>query len=1489
MEPMSEIDDPGAISGDESNDENEKPTAHLQASIRHQTHKIQFQALLENHANHEYTDDTPAVARQDRPDADLSLKDLVARKDGGSGILDPREYQMELFERAKAQNTIAVLDTGTGKTLIAVLLLKHIIQEELVNRANGLPPRISFFLVDSVALVFQQSTVLRNNIDQNVAYLFGAMGTDFWDQPIWDEQLKENMVIVCTADILCHSLHNAFIKMNQINLLVFDEAHHTKKEHAYARIVREFYITADPSKRPKIFGMTASPIDGKGDILTAATRLETLLDSQIATTSKMTLLRQIVKKPKEVLWPYETPQPSHATELLKIMVKQLGDVQILERVFRWALDATSELGPWCADQVWTHVLAEDVLPQLEGRLSKESDLGAQAPENAERDIQRVKETSEFVNLYPFQDPLSPNQLSPKVQLLFNKLADQFAESAHTKCIVFTTQRSTARTLMQLCQKLEIPNIRPGILVGVRKGDILAMRATFRNQFMALLKFRQGELNCLFATSVAEEGLDIPDCNLVVRFDLYNTLIQYVQSRGRARHADSTYAIMMERENEDHRLQLQEAHRAELLMKNFCETLPEDRLLHGYDHDLKSVIQDEMQRTYTIPSTMAKLTYRHAVHILDRYATSLQWENDISAQVSYYVRSVDNKFACEVILPEKSPIRGLVGEPASRKSTAKQAAAFDACLLLRRNNLLDDHFRSIYHRRLPAMRNARLAITSKKTNQYDRICKPSIWAEQIGSVESLLYATVITFDPSEPLARSHGEIILLTRKRLPVFPTFPVYLDNDIETVIRTTCVKSAFSVTLPELECLTAFTLSVFHDLFHKTYEREIEKLPYWIAPVKGNVRAKDISSLPGVIDWDAIKDVQEHQEWHWSADMSPESLLDRFFYDYWDGRCRYFPVAVDHDLRPADPPPSNVPRRSNMKDILNYSSSLSKASRAKFLEGCDWSQPVLQAEKVGLRRNFLDKRTEAEKKETRCCICPQPLMLSAIPLPIVASCFAFPAIISRLESYLVVLEGCQKLGLEISLELALEAFTKDSDSNEEHRDQQIHVERGMGKNYERLELLGDSFLKMATSISLFCQNPEDDEYDYHVNRMCLICNQNLFETATKLQVFKYIRSQSFSRNTWYPPGLQLLRGRSYEKSFKSESHHALANKTIADVCEALIGAAMLSGGGKHRFDEAVKAVGIFVCDETYKSTSWEDYRGLYTPPAYQTKPADGFEVNIASQIFDKVGYKFKYPRLLRSAFTHPSYPQAWAKVPCYQRLEFLGDALLELVCIENLFCRFSNKDEQWLTEHKMAMVSNKFLGTLAVRLGFHRHLQHFSNPIQSQITHFAEEAETAESESEGAVDYWLGIKDPPKCLPDMVEAYLGSIFVDSGFDYTVIETFFQAHIMPYFRDMGIYDTYANNHPTTHLVYQLDKNYRCIDYSIKAGELPTVDREPARMLGAVIVHGESLGTHVASSGGTARTRACAKALEALKGVTVEQFRTRYHCDCRSEEQAKQVQ
>ena len=70
------------------------------------------------------------------------------------------------------------------------------------------------------------------------------------------------------------------------------------------------------------------------------------------------------------------------------------------------------------------------------------------------------------------------------------------------------------------------------------------------------------------------------------------------------------------------------------------------------------------------------------------------------------------------------------------------------------------------------------------------------------------------------------------------------------------------------------------------------------------------------------------------------------------------------------------------------------------------------------------------------------------------------------------------------------------------------------------------------------------------------------------------------------------------------------------------------------------------------------------------------------------------------------------------------------------------------LTSLEIAIVSNKFLGALAVKLGFHRHLQHFSSPIQASITHYAEIIQMAEAKNDGAMDYWIGTKDPPKVWP---------------------------------------------------------------------------------------------------------------------------------------------
>lgn len=74
-----------------------------------------------------------------------------------------------------------------------------------------------------------------------------------------------------------------------------------------------------------------------------------------------------------------------------------------------------------------------------------------------------------------------------------------------------------------------------------------------------------------------------------------------------------------------------------------------------------------------------------------------------------------------------------------------------------------------------------------------------------------------------------------------------------------------------------------------------------------------------------------------------------------------------------------------------------------------------------------------------------------------------------------------------------------------------------------------------------------------------------------------------------------------------------------------------------------------------------------------------------------------------------------------------------------------------------------------------------------------------------------------------MVEAYLGACFVDSGFNFEVVETFYQRHVQPYFHDMAIYDTFANKHPTVRLPF-INPN---IQGSIKLIRSPDISAQQA--------------------------------------------------------------
>ncbi|KAF2459185.1 ribonuclease III domain-containing protein [Lineolata rhizophorae] len=801
--------------------------------------------------------------------------------------------------------------------------------------------------------------------------------------------------------------------------------------------------------------------------------------------------------------------------------------------------------------------------------------------------------------------------------------------------------------------------------------------------------------------------------------------------------------------------------------------------------------------------------------------------------------------------------------------------------------LDKHFVPVYQKELPAMRNALLALNSKKCNEYAMRLKPKAWGER-GTVPERLWLNVIDLDQGA-LGRTHQPLGLLTRQQMPDFPSFAVFPVNEKPEMVAVTSAKKSFVIEQELLEKLTTFTLRVYRDVFNKLFENDSAKMSYWIAPLKS-------SSIAPELDMETINAVEENEEYPWTPDMPHEFLAGKFLVDKWDGGRRFHTKGVAPQYRPEDPVPANTAKGRFNNSILDYSISLFKQSRERVRDCWSLTQPVIEADKIIHRRNLLAPPDQKESSVSRCFVCPQPLKISAIPTAFAAMTLVFPAVIHRLESYLVSLDACKLVDLVgIPPTLALEAVTKDSDNQDDRFGTVVlNFRPGMGPNYERLEFLGDCFLKLATTLSTFGQNPNDDEFHFHVKRMELLCNKNLFETAKKLRLHEYVRSAAFSRRTWYPEGLRLLEGKGHKNADGTGmAKHALGDKSLADVCEALIGAAFLAHNGQQgelwrpdRWTEAVKAVTAFVDSSEHTMRVWRDYEIAYANPLpkYQTEPATAAQRDLVNKIAQEHDYRFKYPRLLRSAFLHPSYPFIWEKVPSYQRLEFLGDALLDMACVSYLFYKFPSKGPQWLTEHKTAMASNKFLGALCVRLGWQRHLKHNHPELLSQIEAYATEVQEAEREAgPGARDYWVGVRSPPKCLPDIVEAYVGAMFIDSGFDYGQVQRFFDGHIRWFFEDMTIYDAFASSHPTTKLHHILSIYLACRDYRLLSKELPALTGSAGRVVAAVLVHGQPIGDGEASSGRYAKIKASIAALEKIEGLAPFEFRERFGCDCPREE------
>lgn len=163
----------------------------------------------------------------------------------------PRDYQTKLFEIAKTQNTIINLGTGKGKTLIALMCIRHY-SEELSDGKQTL------FVVPSVPLALQQTNTLKANLPFSVGTACLAVSHSGSSR----KKLSESQIVVATHgaihDLLMH--YGDIFQMSKFNLVVFDECHYASGNHHYSTIMKKWYHTLPENERPRILGLTASPL-----------------------------------------------------------------------------------------------------------------------------------------------------------------------------------------------------------------------------------------------------------------------------------------------------------------------------------------------------------------------------------------------------------------------------------------------------------------------------------------------------------------------------------------------------------------------------------------------------------------------------------------------------------------------------------------------------------------------------------------------------------------------------------------------------------------------------------------------------------------------------------------------------------------------------------------------------------------------------------------------------------------------------------------------------------------------------------------------------------------------------------------------------------------------------------------------------------------------------------------------------------------------------
>ncbi|MHA1730320.1 MAG: DEAD/DEAH box helicase [Promethearchaeota archaeon] len=508
------------------------------------------------------------------------MADFVTHPLIKDGAIERRKYQETLLVQCLSENCLVILPTGLGKTIVAALLS--------VARLNDDPGRKVVFLAPTKPLAAQHQRVFREvlTLDPDALNLFTGATPPARRERLW----KDTTVAFMTPQVFQNDIIARRVDLGEVALVVFDEAHRAVGDYAYT-FIAEKYAGAVPDGQ--ILGITASP---GGNLEKISEVVENLRVTRVEVrTEESPDVKPYVHDTK-VEWRV-IQLPARFQELRKLFQEQL------RHLYKY-LKRQGFLKSEVPDNVTRAQLLKvqrDIQAKLSGRFANEDATGLfnsiKATSNAIRISHALElvETQGVVSLWRYLDKMvaeagqpgasgSLKNLAgsefvrkaraiteemrkagtrhPKVQELVKVVKSELARRGDSRIMVFAQFRDTVATITRELERANrgfsqttltggtVATIKPVRFVGQqnRKGD---KGLTQTKQVELLEKFRGGEYNVLVATSVAEEGLDVSECDLVVFYDVVPSEIRTIQRRGRTgRRKTGKVVVLIAKETRD---------------------------------------------------------------------------------------------------------------------------------------------------------------------------------------------------------------------------------------------------------------------------------------------------------------------------------------------------------------------------------------------------------------------------------------------------------------------------------------------------------------------------------------------------------------------------------------------------------------------------------------------------------------------------------------------------------------------------------------------------------------------------------------------------------------------------------------------------------------------------------------------------------------------------------------------------------------------------